>query len=546
MGWAEVNQPSTLPSPSSLGFLPKFKAWRPEQETAINDALHSDKRFIVQAQPTGTGKSLSALAQAVLTGYRTCILTSTKGLQAQMLNDFSHNGLIEIKGQNAYQCIKAEDDLIGGRHTVMCDQGPCHFSVDCELKDGDCLYFSAYRKAAAKYSKLVVANYAYWLHINAFGEGLGEFDLLILDECHDSAAHLSSFLAVDIESYEIEHLMHSHIPGKSESLNVWRDWAGNMHRDCTEKLDDTKGLVRNAYKYADSSVFSILREARDLKRLNQKLSFLSRMKGDWVIEHQKRKVHFEPVWPAPYAEQYLFRDTAKVILTSATALPEMARKLGIPKKEFDFFEYDSSFPVERRPVIHVPTVRLNHKTDKVGLRLWVDTIDKIVKARSDRKGILHTVSFARQQFVMENSSMTDVMLFNDRKNTRSTVEKFKRMEPPALLVSPSIGTGYDFPQQDCAYIIVGKLPFPDTRSAVMQARCKSDKEYQHYFTMLQLVQMCGRGMRAADDCCEVLIIDDNAKWALPRYGKRFTPKWFMEAVRFSRVIPKPIALEAEK
>ena len=534
---------STLPSPSSLGFLPKFKGWRPEQEKAINDALHSDKRFVMQAQPTGSGKSLSALAQAVLTGYRTCILTSTKGLQAQMLQDFSHNGLIEIKGQNAYQCIKAEDDLVGGRHTVMCDQGPCHFSVDCDLKDAGCLYFDSYRKASAQHSNLVITNYAYWLSINAFGEGLGEFDLLILDETHDAPGHLSSFLAVDIEAYEVEHLMHSKIPGKSESLTVWRDWAGTLHRDCTERMDETKSLVRNAYKYADDNVYSILREARDLKMLNQKLSFLSRMKGDWVIEHERRKIHFEPVWPGPYAEQYLFRGTPKVVLTSATVRPKTAQILGIPKKELDFFEYDSSFPVERRPVIHVPTVRLSHKSDSVALRLWVDRIDKIVKARGDRKGILHTVSYRRQAFVMENSTMTDVMLFNDRKNTRSTVEKFKRMEPPALLVSPSIGTGWDFPAEECSYLIVGKLAFPDTRSAVMQARCKSDKEYQYYFTMLQLVQMCGRGMRSEDDVCESLVIDDNFLWMGRKYA-HFAPDWFHAAVRFSRTIPKPINLEA--
>ena len=113
------------------------------------------------------------------------------------------------------------------------------------------------------------------------------------------------------------------------------------------------------------------------------------------------------------------------------------------------------------------------------------------------------------------------------------------MKPPALLVSPSIGTGYDFPYEDCQYQIIGKLPFPDTRSAVMKERCKEDKEFQHYFTMMQLVQMCGRGMRAEDDICENLIIDDNFIWMINRYGY-FAPEWFLQAIVKSNIIPKPI------
>ncbi len=79
----------------------------------------------------------------------------------------------------------------------------------------------------------------------------------------------------------------------------------------------------------------------------------------------------------------------------------------------------------------------------------------------------------------------------------------------------------------------------DTRSAIEGARNKDDKDYVAYEAMQTLVQACGRGMRSEDDRCECLVIDDNAKWFVPK-NRHFAPKWFSEAWVWGSTIPKPL------
>ena len=56
--------------------------------------------------------------------------------------------------------------------------------------------------------------------------------------------------------------------------------------------------------------------------------------------------------------------------------------------------------------------------------------------------------------------------------------------------------------------------------------------------MQELVQTCGRGVRAVDDWCENLIVDDSAVWFLSKYN-HFAPSWFLEGKRTVRMIPEP-------
>jgi Rad3-related DNA helicase len=217
--------------------------------------------------------------------------------------------------------------------------------------------------------------------------------------------------------------------------------------------------------------------------------------------------------------------------------PKTAALLGIGTDDMKWKEYPTDFPSERRPVIHVPTARINHRASDSILRIWLSRIDQIIDRRLDRKGIIHTVSYARQKMIVDNSRHRDIMLLNDSKNTRDVVDLFKRSDPPCVLVSPSLGTGWDFPYEECEYIVVGKIPFPDTRSRIIKARQERDKDYVNYLAAQDLVQSAGRGMRAQDDRCEVIVIDDNIKWFLKR-NKSHLPRSFLRSVKWAQTVPE--------
>jgi len=167
--------------------------------------------------------------------------------------------------------------------------------------------------------------------------------------------------------------------------------------------------------------------------------------------------------------------------------------------------------------------------DDLAMRLWVTRIDQILDRRQDRKGIIHTVSYARRDYLMAHSRHRSMMLSHTSANTSEVVNQFRLAKSPCVLVSPVITSGYDFPGAECDYIIIGKIPYPDTRSPLYQARTKTDSDWGAFLAMETIVQLSGRGTRSEEDKCEVLIVDDNWTWFWPRY-KQFAPRWFHDRV----------------
>lgn len=144
----------------------------------------------------------------------------------------------------------------------------------------------------------------------------------------------------------------------------------------------------------------------------------------------------------------------------------------------------------------------------------------------------HTVSFDRAGVICSRSDYRELFLANNPKiglQTNRVVADFKMGEPPLVLVSPSVSTGFDFPGDECEYQIICKVPFPVTTGKIMRARSKADKEYPMYITMQELVQMCGRGERSAEDRCEVFIVDRQMEWFISKH-KALAPSWFLKKI----------------
>jgi Rad3-related DNA helicase len=539
-GFFATDDHMLLPEPNLLGLPDKFSEWRPGQAQAVLNGTDSRRRFVVQCAPTGFGKTPVSMTQAMLTEGRTAFLTKTKGLQAQLLTDFAPCGLVDVRGEQNYPCpaIRPGGEFYArGMRSASdrCDAGPCHFGMRCSLRYKGCPYFDAVRRA--KQSSFVVTNYAYWIFQHRYGDGLGAFDLLILDEAHDAPDELAASLTVDIYDQDITDMLGMRTPAEAD-LAVWIAWAAEALEISEVAITATQQDIARVQVLGKTPPQDALRRLQKHKRLNTQLGILADINCAWTVERHPRHARLAPTWPWPYAEQYLFRKIPKVVFVSATVKPKTLELLGLSAEQYDFHEYPSSFPVARRPVIHVPSVRLHHRWTDTEQRTWVERIDQILDRRLDRKGIIHTVSYARRDVILTHSRHRKHMLVNDGANTRSIVEQFRKTPPPAILVSPSLTTGWDLPFGECEFCIISKIPFPDTRSTITAARTQADPEYGPYLAMTTIVQAAGRGMRSADDQCEIFIVDDQWSWFWSRF-KKFAPQWFAAAVRRSATVPPP-------
>ncbi|KKM88043.1 hypothetical protein LCGC14_1262910, partial [marine sediment metagenome] len=394
-------------SPRDLGFS-QFPKWRDGQWAAVQAAIDSDTRFTGLVLPTGSGKTLIALSWAALLGGRTVYVTSTKGLQEQVVHDHEDSGIQDIRGRASYLC-----DALGPRGALSdfaerldsrqsdlavcaprrgdgagCDQGPCYAGVKCDLRADGCGYFDALR--AAQSATFVITNYAYWLRSGQYGEGLGPVDNLILDEAHAAPDELANALEFTITAADRELFCEVSTPGEGDPLADWADWASGLIRRTRQQAVGRPRTAQEAHR--------VLRVKSALLKLESLVRAALAGPDGWIIDSVEtrsgRGTRFSPIIVAPSLET-LAQGVKNVLLLSATLSDKTAALLGIPRKEWTKVEGPSTFPIERRPVIYIPTIRVDHRATPADLALWVGRIDQIIGQRLDRKGIVHTVSYAR-------------------------------------------------------------------------------------------------------------------------------------------------------
>lgn len=536
-----------LPDPPALGFPPKFCTWREDQVAAIDRTIRTGKRFIAAIAPTGFGKTLYGVAAGLLHPgvSRVLYLTATRNLQDQLHTDFAAMGMVDIRGQRNYECTAVHkggplEQFRRHRGYVGCDDGPCHAGVRCTLAPDrsapfvrpDCHYYG--RVHDARGATLVSSNYAWWLAAGAYSQGIGAFDLLILDEAHHAADELETFLTFDLDT-EDAFCLGSTLPD-SEIIDQWRDWARHHHGRLQTRIEQLELMP------------PVISEAvTEMRRLKAVLLKLGRLKDvsptDWIIERGDGRARFAPMRVGAYAADALYRGVPRVLLTSATLSRKTLQLLGIAPADAEILEFPSTFPVERRPVIAVetaPTVIVNarmHESTKV---MWMRRIDRLIEARRDRKGLIHAISYTRAKEIFAMSEHRGLMIMHGSGEAKSALRAFEQRSGGAILISPSMETGIDLPYDLCRYQIIAKVPIPDTRGRIMQIRCDQDPELRVYLAMQRLVQMTGRIVRAADDWGETFIVDDTfGSWFFGR-AKKHAPQWFIDAVEFCDTLPAPV------
>lgn len=518
--------------PSDLGLPPKFTSWRPGQLKALSRSLDSPRRFIAHSMPVGEGKSLYYIAHALLGSSRTCILTSSKGLQTQLLGDFSPCGLVDMRGRNNYPChVKEARNCDEGQHYHRCAKTECSYEIARE---------SMLR------ASLVESNYSYFMLSTMYGRGMGKFDLLVMDESHDAPDEVCAAMAIEVSYWEANRIG-VRLPSDDSLIQAWFDW-GNEAGIVTSTNVAAFTEAANEERRSAGHVSRDTAVALHLwNRLNTKCQSIAKAEGtgEWIVSRTGDGRRIEPVWAHQHAHKVLFQDIPKVVLTSATMVRKTLNLLGIDKDTVDFHEYPSSFPPRRSPVYLFPPscdskpIRIDHKIDEDKISIWLAYIDNVISKRLDRKGIIHTVSYERARLIQSRSEHAAYMIVpGSSRETEAAIESFKRSSPPSILVSPSITTGYDFPGQECEFNLIIKVPFLDTRTPILEARQKEDPEYAPYITAQTITQAHGRSMRGPEDRSETFILDGHILWFIKKFHHLF-PFWFHRLVVTPSGLPEP-------
>lgn len=511
-----------LESPPDYGLPEKFSAWRPQQLRAISDGLsaaQSGKRFIVQCLSTGSGKTISNVMQGMIAG-RAAYLTMARALQDQICDPISGDaasvGAVDIRGRSNYHpCVFAANS------TATCEDG---VYMGCKAhKEGLCPYVNKLEQA--RESMLPVSNYAYWMAINKYSEGLGPVDMLICDEADQTVNAICNMMTIEITNRELHALQLK--PPTDTTLEGWQAWSKGARKRVDEEVDKQAGWLKRNVADHDA-----LKMSKSLKSFTQKLETLLNATGRWVsdnmyeyasgVNHQTG-YRLDPIWPTAYAEELLFCGAPRVLLTSATLSKKTCSLLGIPESDIAYFDYPPVFDPARAPITWLrESGRIDNRSSEMTIRAWVSRIDQIIRRWDGHKGVIHCVSYERQKEIYQYSKERSRLIWHNSWNTMDKVEEFKRASAASgkVLISPAVTSGFDFADDMCRFCIIAKIPMADTRSKIMKARVEEDEDYGNYIAVQSLEQAVGRPIRNEKDWCYTYVTDDHWAWWYPKMLNR--------------------------
>lgn len=547
----------------------------------IIDAFASGKKYVIIEAPTGAGKSVIGMTVAQF--YNDVYyLTIQKLLQTQLVNEFGHkkdDPLVPLMGRNAYPCTiyercgqrmldnktvskkelkKLGVSWAGGEKEDIpgCDVGFCRtklsskkcldcFTSDVEnggvkngrlevlppnMKYSACPYFE--QVAVAQKSRFVTMNYSSFLAQVHYAMRFGVRDLMICDEAHNIQSVIMDFVSVVLSDFKLKH--YGIIIPELYEPKDYCEWLDEI--DIISVLDRLIGVAtgENDFKTAD--------EMEDLKAKIQMFKVsITESDDEWICEYKRstgntkyNTVTLKPIFVRRHTNDLIFGCADRVLLMSATILnlDTFCDVHGIDRKDAASYRMRNRIPVNRRPIISIPTAEA--KGGSKNMPNWMPKmmrrIDQLCDKHIDYRGIIHTHNFAIADYIKEHSKHSDRLLYQKNIPNKDILLAEHAESENGIILAPAMHEGLDLKGDLSRFQIICKVPFPNYfDDKQLSKRAEIDWDYILWLTALKLIQSTGRSVRGVDDWAITYVIDDSFLRFMNN-AKHMIPPWFAEAV----------------
>ena len=513
----------------------------------INWAIGEGYKNIILEAGTGTGKS--AIATTLANMYEdSYILTMTKQLQEQYLDDFSHM-LVEIKGRGNYKCNY---------------KGNCDFCIKAEYnlrKCSDCPFQIAFKKAVG--AENVITNYDFLYYAGVVNPLLDSRELLILDEAHNlerkmlmlsscelNREYISTKFGIDI----FEPIMHRVKSNNDLKRNpkYWTELCEDLIKECKKRIKKIEGdanktvqvtldeFESNPSKYSNFNYVEKQNLEQDIK--NFAAIQLGLAHDELIIDLPDKKsilgekmdisAEFKPFSVADDTQNLLNLGNICIFLTGTLGSKDKFCEWNNINPDETYYIYEKSpFDVAKRPIYTDFVGRMSGY--RRGKPNWknkraIAKVRELLDKHSGEKGVIHTSSNEQAFWIMDELRGYPFM-FVGGEDRNIVLKEFTESDEDIILIGASIKDGVDFKGDLCRFQIVFKIPYPQLNEQV-KYRMALDPKWFYYQTVMALMQAYGRGIRDMDDWCVMYIIDSSFK-QLFDYNRGFFNEYFTEAVR---------------
>lgn len=522
-----------------------FEKFNPGQKEAIVKAVRafrSGKKHVIIEAPTGIGKSVIAttvhrVLKELDSLWRTTIVAPSKGLQDQYIA--SDSEIYDLRGKTNYHCINPLQ--VGPYNSPGCRQAV--HSRACDKKQ--CPYVVR-REIWGLEAPLRLTNASFQIEAcPPLLMGDRKANLVVMDECHGLPQHLvdhSTLKLIPSDFFYTKRVVGEQFLGRiidmiDSYMNIdegtafvpneeQRTQASKIQGECEAIMGrfttDTGALVTD-----DHSAESVGGMLEELQTISDKLSLYAKPMGEWILTEYKRnqKVELKPVYAHQVAEHGFFRKGDCFLHMSATicGFAEYRKSLGISDSYVEI-AVDNPIPVDNRPVKLLSAVQVSGNYDRT---VVARVIDKIIDRHGQENGVIHTVSFKLAEEIVANSKHEKRLVIS---NDRAEIMKLLgRHNSGAVILSPSITTGYDFKGDLARWQVIAKVPFLFLGDSFVKLNMERSQNWYNREALLKMIQACGRVVRGVDDYGVTYIIDKNAERLIQR-SHDLAPDWWLESL----------------
>lgn len=231
-----------------------------------------------------------------------------------------------------------------------------------------------------------------------------------------------------------------------------------------------------------------------------------------------------PTWGSEYKE-ILFNNGNKFLFMSASMIPSLiAETMGIREGDYSVYEAENDFDPNRNPVWVRPVGYITNN------RPHIDRIVRYIDNHLDNttfKGIIHTSSDSQTEEILSLTRHRNRMIWPKGKLRAAMIQGYKDapVESKPVLISAGLYEGQDFPDDQCRWQIICKVPYAGLGSPHIAARRKERPDIYRLEALQKIQQGCGRGMRSKDDWCINTILDATVIGLYESMGDKLSTKF---------------------
>lgn len=242
---------------------------------------------------------------------------------------------------------------------------------------------------------------------------------------------------------------------------------------------------------------------------------------------------------------YLLENADHKVMTSATIgnVTSYMTNIGIDLSQVserqNYIAYTSLpniFDFTNSPIFVLPNYKMSFKEKNYSFPKIQELVYKILETYPDVRGMINTGSYQNSAAIINNAPSKlkrRLIGYDSSKNKHETIKRFKSSKN-GIIVGPSLVEGVDFPGDLCRLIIIVKLPYPNLKSPLTNAKRQLFPLWYDATTSNTIIQNIGRGVRFQGDWCFTFILDGSFDYLYTKTYGQYAPEI---QSRFIRITP---------